>query len=66
MTTLLNKDESLIIPLRIFVVKKSLLLLEIPDCEQNEIAAKQFIENFQQLEGDNNDILVKCLTKKVK
>ena len=51
---------------RLFVVKKTFLLLEIPDNEQNEIASKRFIKKFHQFTGDKYDIAVKWLTKKVK
>ena len=36
----LDKDESFIIPPNMFPAKKQFLLLEIPYCEQNEIASK--------------------------
>ena len=62
----LDKDESFIIPLNMFAVKKPFLLLEIPYCQQNEIASKQFIKKLQQCTGDKYDITVKWLTKKVK
>ena len=51
---------------RLFAVKKTFLLLEIPDSEQNEIASKRFIKKFHQFTGDKYDIAVKWLTKKVK
>ena len=49
-----------------FAVKKPFLLLEIPYCQQKEIASKQFIKKLQQCTGDKYDITVKWLTKKVK
>ena len=49
-----------------FEVKKPFLLLEIPYCEQNEIASKRFIKKFHQFTGEKYDIAVKWLTKKVK
>ena len=64
--TPLDKDESLIIPPNMFAVKKPFLLLEIPYCEQNEIASKRFIKKFHQFTGDKYDIAIKWLTKKVK
>ena len=48
-----------------FEVKKPFLLLEIPYCEQNEKASKQFIKKFHQFTGEKYDIVVKWLTKKV-
>ena len=42
----LDKDESFIIPLNMFAVKKPFLLLEIPYCQQKEIASKQFIKKL--------------------
>ena len=44
-----------------FVVKKPFLLLEIPYCEQNEIASKRFIKKFHQFTCDKYDIAVKLL-----
>ena len=64
--TPLDKDESFIFPLNLFVVKKPFLLLEIPFCEQNEIASKRFIKRFHQFTCEKYDIAVKWLTKKVK
>ena len=49
-----------------FALKKPFLLLEIPYCQQKEIASKQFIKKFHQFTGDKYDIAVKLLTKKVK
>ena len=51
---------------RLFAVKKTFLLLEIPDSEQNEIASKRFIKKFHQFTGDKYDIAVNWLTTKVK
>ena len=48
-----------------FEVKKPFLLLEIPYCEQNEIASKRFIKKFHQFTGEKYYIAVKWLTKKV-
>ena len=42
-----------------FEVKKPFLLLEIPDCEQNETASKRFIKKFNQFDGEKYDIAVK-------
>ena len=64
--TPLDKDESFIIPPNMFAVKKPFLLLEIPYCEQNEIASKRSIKKFHQFTGDRYDIAVKWLTKNVK
>ena len=64
--TPLDKDESFIIPPNMFVAKKPFLLLEIPYCEQNEIASKRFIKKFHQFTGDKHNIVVKWLTMKVK
>ena len=64
--TPLDKDESFIIPPNMFAVKKPFLLLEIPYCEQNEIASKRFIKKFHHFTGDKYNIAVKWLTKKVK
>ena len=64
--TPLDKDESFIIPPNMFAAKKPFLLLEIPYCEQNEIASKRFIKKFHQFTGDKYDTVVKWLTKKVK
>ena len=63
--TPLDKVESFIIPSNMFVVKKPSLLLEIPYCEQNEIASKQFIKRFHQFTGGKYNTPVKWLTKKV-
>ena len=49
-----------------FEVKKPFLLLEIPYCEQNEIASKRFIKKFHQFTGEKYDMPVKWLTKEVK
>ena len=49
-----------------FEVKKPFLLLEIPYCEQNEIASKQFIKKFHQFTCEKYDMAVNWLTKKVK
>ena len=64
--TPLDKDESFIILPNMFAVKKPFLLLEIPFCEQNEIASKLFIKKFHQFTGDKYDVAVTWLTKKVK
>ena len=64
--TPLDKDESFITPPNMFAAKKPFLLLEIPYCEQNEIASKRFIKKFHQFTGDKYDTVVKWLTKKVK
>ena len=44
-----------------FEVKKSFLLLEIPYCEQNEIASRRFIKKFHQFTGEKYDIAAKWL-----
>ena len=62
----LDKDELFIIPPNMFAVKKPFLLLEIPYCEQNEIASKRFIKKSHQFICDKYDIVVKWLAKKVK
>ena len=64
--TPLDKDESFIIPPNMFALKKPFLLLEIPCCEQNEIASKRFKKKFHQFAGYKYDIAVKWLTKKLK
>ena len=62
----LDKDESLIITPNMFALKKPFLLLEISYDEQNEIASKRFINNFNQFTGDKYDISVEWLKKKVR
>ena len=47
--TPLDKDESFIFPLNLFVVKKPFLLLEISYCEQNEIASQRFIKRLNMI-----------------
>ena len=47
-------------------VKKPLLLLKFPYCEQNEIASKRLINKLHQFTGEKCGITVKSLTKKVK
>ena len=52
-----------------FEVKKLFLLLEMPYCEQKEIACKRFIKPFHQFTGEKYGMAVKWLkwlTKKVK
>ena len=41
-------------------------LLEIPYCEQNEIASKRFIKRFHEFTDEKHDMGVKWLTKKLK
>ena len=64
--TPLHKDESFIIPPNMFPIKKPFLLLQMPHCQQNEIASKRFTKKFHQFAGDKYDIAVKWLTKKLK
>ena len=49
-----------------FEIKKPFLLLEIPYCEQKEIASKRYIKKFHQITGEKYYIALKWLTKKVK
>ena len=44
-----------------FEVKKPFLLLEIPYCEQNEIASRRFIKKFHQFTGEKHDMAAKWL-----
>ena len=50
--TLLDKDESFIIPPNMFEVKKPFLMLEISYCEQKEIVSKRLIKKFHQFTGE--------------
>ena len=64
--TSLDNDELFIIPPNMFKVKKPFLPLEIPYCDQSQIASELFIKKFNQFTVEKHDIAVKCLTKKVK
>ena len=50
--TPLDKDKLFIILPNMFAVNIPFLLIEIPYCEQNEIASKRFIKTFHQFTGD--------------
>ena len=67
----LNKDNNhenndFIIPPRFFDVKLPVILIEIPYCEKNEVASKQFIKKFNTFTNDKHDIRTKWLTRKMK
>ena len=51
--TPLDKDKLFFIPPNMFAVNRPFLLIEIPYCEQNEIASKRFIKTFHQFTVTN-------------
>ena len=63
-----NNHENIdfIIPPGIFDVKSPVILTEIPYCDKNEVASKQFIKNFNKFTNDKYDIRIKWLTRKMK
>ena len=67
----LNKDDNhenidFIIPPGFFDVKPPVILIEIPYCDKNELASKQFIKKFNKFTNDKYDIRIKWLTRKMK
>ena len=64
-TTTFDEKESLISPPNLFKIETPFLFLELPYCEQNEVASKRFIKKFHPL-TDEKYITVKWLTKKTK
>ena len=67
----LNKENNhenidFIIPQGFFDVKPSVILIEIPYCDKNEVTSKQFIKKFKRFTNDKYDIRIKLLTKKTK
>ena len=64
----LNKDNhentDFIIPPGFFDVKPPVILIEIPYCDKNEVASKQFIKKFIKFTNDKYDIRIKWLTRK--
>ena len=63
-----NNHENIdfIIPPGFFNVKSPVILTEIPYCDKNEVASKQFIKNFNKFTNDKYDIRIKWLTRKMK
>ena len=67
----LNKDNNhenidfIILP-GFFNVKPPVISIEIPYCDKNEVASKQFIKKFNKFTNDKYDIRIKWLTKKMK
>ena len=49
-----------------FYVKPPVILTEIPYCDKNEVASKQFIKKFNKFTNDKYDIRIKWLTGKMK
>ena len=67
----LNKENNhenidFIIPPGFFDVKPPVILIEIPYCDKNEMASKQFIKKFNKFTNDKYDIRIKWLTRKMK
>ena len=67
----LNKDNNhenidFLIPPGFFDVKPPVILIEIPYCDKNEVASKQFIKKFNKFTNDKYDIRIKWLTRKMK
>ena len=67
----LNKENNhenidFIIPPGFFDVKPPVILIEIPYCDKNEVASKQFIKTFNKFTNDKYDIRIKWLTRKIK
>ena len=55
-----------IIPPGLFIVKHQVILIQIPYCDKNEVASKQFIEKRNKFTNDKYDIRIKWLTRKMK
>ena len=67
----LNKENNheninFIIPPGFFDVKPPVILTEIPYCDKNEVACKQFIKKFNKLTYGKYDNRIKWLTRKMK
>ena len=67
----LNKENNhenidFVIPPGLFDVKPAVILIEIPYCDKNEVASKQFIKKFNKFTNDKYDIRIKWLTRKMK
>ena len=67
----LNKENNhenidFLIPPGFSDVKPPVILIEIPYCDKNKIASKQFIEKFNKFTNDKYDIRIKWLTRKMK
>ena len=67
----LNKDNNhenidFVIPPGFFDVKPAVILIEIPYCDKNEVASKQFIKKFNKFSNDKCDTRIKWLTRKMK
>ena len=54
------------VSLDFFHVKLPVVLIEIPYCDKNEFASKQFIKKFKKFTNDKCDIRIKWLTRKMK
>ena len=61
-----HKNIDFIIPPVFFEVKPPVILTEIPYCDKNEVASKQFIKKFNKFTNDKNEIWIKWLTRKMK
>ena len=67
----LNKENNrenidFIIPPGFFDVKPPVIFIEIPYCDKNEVASKQFVKKFNKFTNDKYDIRIKWLTRKMK
>ena len=67
----LNKENyhkiiDFIIPPGSFDVRLPVILIEVPYCDKNEDASKQFIKKFNKFTNDKYDIRIKWLTRKSK
>ena len=53
-------------PPRFFDVKLPVIFIEIPYCNKNEVASKQFIKKFNKCTNDKYNIRIKWLTREMK
>ena len=60
------KEETFIIPPELFEERSLLLFVELPYCELNEKASKNFTKRFKEFTGNKYDVVIKWVTRKVR
>ena len=62
----IDNEDDYIIPPYLFVDEKTLVLLKLSFCEQNELKSKDFIKEFHELTSKNFRFAISWKTRKIK
>ena len=58
-------EESFIIPTSLFEIAKSLIFVEVPYCELNEVKSKHFFKKFHKLSNNSFRIIITWKTRNI-